>query len=413
MKILIIGNGFDLAHGLPTTYKNFLDFCERAKRIYTYGERVTLKEYEERSITDWNVCESVKKKLLQIYETRTCEYITMEDGKSSVKITTKNIALEEMKETLFKNTWINYFKECPSYVGDNWIDFESEIARVVQVLEEARDLVLKGDTVQSIQENHGRILMAILKANKGSLKDSFSTVTNIEKLGNVLAMELSGLIRSLEIYITEFINDIDITIKKSEIVKISPDCVLSFNYSNSFERVYGTSKTEYDYIHGKSDINNTIYTNNMVLGIDEYLPEERRNKDVSFIAFKKFYQRIHKGTGNMYKKWIDIIVKDSKKKNKVIYDNKDHSKDNVHCLYIYGHSLDIKDGDILREFILNDNVITKIYYYRTYNLDGTNDNGRKSLGEKIANLVKVIGQDELIRRTSSTNKTIEFILQEE
>ena len=27
-KILVIGNGFDLAHGLPTKYTDFLDFSE-------------------------------------------------------------------------------------------------------------------------------------------------------------------------------------------------------------------------------------------------------------------------------------------------------------------------------------------------------------------------------------------------
>lgn len=27
MNILVIGNGFDLAHGLPTKYGDFLEFC--------------------------------------------------------------------------------------------------------------------------------------------------------------------------------------------------------------------------------------------------------------------------------------------------------------------------------------------------------------------------------------------------
>ena len=31
MKILIIGNGFDLAHGLPTKYTDFLKICSIAK----------------------------------------------------------------------------------------------------------------------------------------------------------------------------------------------------------------------------------------------------------------------------------------------------------------------------------------------------------------------------------------------
>lgn len=32
----------------------------------------------------------------------------------------------------------------------------------------------------------------------------------------------------------------------------------------------------------------------MVLGIDEYLSEDRRSDEVEFIAFKKYYQRIYK-----------------------------------------------------------------------------------------------------------------------
>lgn len=34
-KILIIGNGFDLAHGLPTRYSDFLEFAKRLMYIYT------------------------------------------------------------------------------------------------------------------------------------------------------------------------------------------------------------------------------------------------------------------------------------------------------------------------------------------------------------------------------------------
>ena len=35
-KILMIGNGFDLAHGLPTSYKNFLKFCEIINNFFLY-----------------------------------------------------------------------------------------------------------------------------------------------------------------------------------------------------------------------------------------------------------------------------------------------------------------------------------------------------------------------------------------
>lgn len=55
------------------------------------------------------------------------------------------------------------------------------------------------------------------------------------------------------------------------------------------------------------------------------------------------------------------------------------------------------DRDILRELILNDNVYTTIFYIN-----------KDVMGQQIANLVKVIGQDELIRRTGGSTKTIEF-----
>lgn len=33
MNILVIGNGFDLAHGLPTKYTDFLGFVERFENL--------------------------------------------------------------------------------------------------------------------------------------------------------------------------------------------------------------------------------------------------------------------------------------------------------------------------------------------------------------------------------------------
>ena len=52
MNILIIGNGFDLAHGLPTRYDNFLDFCEIVRRIYTYSGDASRKDYIYHIIDD-------------------------------------------------------------------------------------------------------------------------------------------------------------------------------------------------------------------------------------------------------------------------------------------------------------------------------------------------------------------------
>lgn len=66
-------------------------------------------------------------------------------------------------------------------------------------------------------------------------------------------------------------------------------------------------------------------------------------------------------------------------------------------VYIFGHSLDVTDGDILREVIRNPGVITTIFY-----------KDKQQQANQIANLSKVLGQDELLKRTFSTSPSVIF-----
>jgi hypothetical protein len=163
------------------------------------------------------------------------------------------------------------------------------------------------------------------------------------------------------------------------------DKVLSFNYTDTYRKIYNTNSQEvkYDFIHGKANTLNGIETNNMVLGIDEYLDDELRNKETTFIEFKKYYQRIHKKTGCAYKDWLTKI--------------KNIDSTEKHEIYIFGHSLDITDKDVIRELIDNENVKTTIYYFN-----------RDTYGNQIANLVKVLGQDNLISKVYGDEKIITF-----
>ena len=206
------------------------------------------------------------------------------------------------------------------------------------------------------------------------------------------------------------------------------DTFISFNYSHTLNRVYGVEIMQtdnggnFDFIHGEA--RTATSGNNMILGIDEYIKGKKKNKNLLFLAYKKYYQRIYKETGNQSKCWADTIKKDYTSYKKKIKEAKtrrlyqDSASDplvsrgyfrvpndaiyKIHNLYIFGHSLDITDKDIFRDLILNDNVYTTIFYYN-----------KNDLSSKIANLVKVLGQDELIKRTGGSTKTIEFKLQQD
>ena len=149
--------------------------------------------------------------------------------------------------------------------------------------------------------------------------------------------------------------------------------------------------------------------------------------DTGLIRFKKYYQRIYKGTGNEYLEWIEMIKNsyeyycsqlDRQIEDQILQQRKKtlSAKAQVpiisapaypeHTLYIFGHSLDVTDRDVLRMLICNDNVKTVIFYHRR------NKNDKTQLEKLIKNLILLIGQDELIRRTGGERRTIEFVPQE-
>lgn len=69
--ILILGNGFDLAHGLPTRYSDFLEFCKRVKTIWTYETHPNIEEvmekYQSQWIHNWDTNDIIKKGILDAF----------------------------------------------------------------------------------------------------------------------------------------------------------------------------------------------------------------------------------------------------------------------------------------------------------------------------------------------------------
>lgn len=304
---------------------------------------------------------------------------------------------------------------------DNWIDFEKEISNAIIKY----DKEVNGNMETKISY-HSDCFSSYFSNIFSDYQKHFEYTA--KEFTKKLECDLKKLIRAFEIYLCEYVEKLEVKKKSPDIDVLDIDHILSFNYTHTFSYVYGKGNAKkfdfIDYIHGEANIENSINTNNMIIGIDEYLPADRKNKEVEFIAFKKFYQRIYKGTGSKYKDWINAIREENeiymeKKHDCEIFLKNGYGLTNEieerraelkqlnenpprHNLYIFGHSLDVTDRDILCDLILNDNVYTTIFYHN-----------KEVMGQQIANLVKVIGQDELIRRTGGSAKTIEFKQQQE
>lgn len=382
MNILVIGKGFDLAHGLPTKYGDFLEFVKVIRQVIKLKNGESLEDVKWERIND-----KIKEQIIN----------SEVNGKLNSFFGSK-----QCKELLNDNIWVDYFLQCDMYQKENWIDFECEISNVIQSIDRdmheglSREFKLE-DEVQGI-------------SNKFLNERYYDSQKTYRELRDVLLNDLNRLTRALELYLCAFISNITNKEILPDIKNIHFDKILSFNYTDTYKKIYDPKElAEYDYIHGKAERKHSSDTNNMVLGINEYLSKKRKNREVEFIAFKKFYQRIYKETGCKYKEWVDDIRSDMPIRNlKSAYVDEGGSKvyqsenSKYHNLYIFGHSLDITDKDILRDLILNKDVYTTIFYLN-----------KDDFGAKIANLVKVIGQDELIRRTGGSTKTIEFKQQQD
>lgn len=392
MNILIIGNGFDLAHGLPTKYWDFLMFAKCVKEASDWGSIRNVSEFSE-----------LNPKLRNIVYDMNFFWSAYSDGEE--KEQSKN-NLIKFKKIVNGNIWLNYFLNQLDKEDENkgWIDFEYEISQVIQSLDllksETEERNKKGVNVatrNNVFKNRAKGFLK--KIGNEEEKDFCGTYAKevIKQINN----ELNELIEALEIYLIEFVGKIDVECQLNDIIKVGDiNKILSFNYTNTYEKYYENNSQEgkYDYIHGRIRTSNDS-PNNMVLGIDEYLDDDRKDKEVDFIQFKKYFQRIYKKTGCEYKKWVEKIKFNYEK-------NKDSNITQIQKsietnLYIFGHSLDITDKDILKELIMMPKTTTNIYYYDD-----------KAYKQYIVNLVKLIGQDRLTDWVHGSNPRIKFVRQQ-
>lgn len=381
LKILVIGNGFDLAHGLPTRYNEFLEFLILIDRMSSYPKSVT--DFISKQLKEFSGSNHIKQYIIDLISRITEEFarnneraVLSYQNLGNIVKNSEDKVLQELIKHIKGNFWYKHFIKAKSYIDDGWIDFESEISKVVKILDQ---YTIKGifDQNEIVEKGIREILLSV------SIRDETSRKCKIdEKVVLNLEEDLTKLIRSLEIFLEECIGKVNIECILPDIKNYKFDKILSFNYTNTYEKVYEPKHNIfYDFIHGKADITRTIDENNMVLGIDEYLDSTQASLNTSFIFYKKYFQRIHKETGCEYKDWIEGIKR---------------SKD-VTELYIFGHSLDITDKDVLRELIETKGVETTIFYYN-----------KKVYASQIANLVKVLGVDNLISRVHGNNRTINF-----
>lgn len=354
--ILILGNGFDLAMGRKTSYKDFLEFAD--------------KLFVER---DDQLDEFLKKHQIDIEKYR-------------------------------NNLYIQYINENKSTLGENWSNLEIMISQLAEAIDFFRlnsdklyhksgDLYPKYvDRFHKMMNEEGNSASKIfigtifLKLYNSSGWDKLERGLAISELNNLFINHLDLLTELLEIYLS-YRDYIDFEVEQiipSETVldaidEISEASVISFNYTHTPSELYNISLEKTHFIHGEIDLKRQNHKiNTMVFGIEDKATEINSN----LIPYQKFYQRVVKETGNAYERFFDQEYDISKGIPRITKN-----------IIIFGHSVDPLDKEIFKKCF---ELIDKKYYQSRFIFTYFNEKAKRSI---IKNLAIILGKDKLVELT--------------
>ncbi len=370
-NILIIGNGFDLYHKLPTSYKDFLFFTKHWNEFK--------EEYDKQKKTE--MPQNNKRIKVRLGNRNELTLESLNDFAKHAYLYSKE-HITYLDNHVKHNAWLYYF-EAITMPGQNWIDFEEEIYRALsQVelyytnfltsIEHTIPEIIMPDLMKKVIRTFGEMAEAKKQGYRYLATRGFTSrmavpeVLNPNKalLLDFMKDELDVLNKCLDYYLLEFVSKIDCDVLSEQIKKLGKIALLNFNYTYTFSAVYGDENLDKHHaIHGEAK------KENLVLGISD----ESFGNSIDFIYFQKFFQRIQKKTGSFYKKWLD-----------------EYLFSEPLDVFIMGHSLNKVDKGVLQDFFCHEEEVRliTIYYH--------SQSGYENL---IINLVDMFGRDFIIEQT--------------
>lgn len=397
MNVLIVGNGFDLAHDMPTSYWDCLYFLQAIENCSLYQR------------DNWNEYAQANREMISKVHFDIRPYLNefFINSRGNQYLNAPKMKL--LADCVHGSFWLNHFtsrQETYHRQGRNWIDFEREISSVIKKLEELISKSNDGDSEdlsvrpfyppseerQQKYKNIIKFCQSFLPSNNRLPRRLF-TYEDIENMIAELYADLERFTTAIEIYLGLCIKYVKSS-KEKRIADVESiggvDKVLSFNYTDVFRRYMPETSTPSEdicFIHGYIRSEPTDFKSPLVLGIDEYLSDSERDRNVNFAMFKKYFQRIWKDTDYNYLNWRNEALSVSAGGWPI-------------NLYIFGHSLDVTDKDVLKQMICNSSTKTTIFYRSDHQYEA-----------EMKNLIRIIGSDELTAKTRNIDRSLFFVKQ--
>ena len=407
-RLVIIGNGFDLAHGLPTRYKHFIDDFWK-----NFEENCKTDSYKQIIFTD---------DAYNGYYRSHSEIKNFKDFKSNLfeyckeynyRFYDENCVAVHNAKDIFKIKNIFFFKINNESI-DNWVDIENEYYRLL------KEIANENLTINNPTLNEKEQLVKRKKAKMEVLNKEFDEVKNL-----------------LEIYLIKNVSEkFDFKIdKKNDILNLFEPKIVNPNtneYTN-FLNQFPSSKRRYviEYlkifdVSGGINVMDKFYEkgyNDEILVLDfNYTPTCKAYKEKLYKYFfnpklikihgelKSVENEINFGFGDEYDVDYEMIenINDNeylKNIKSFKYLNNTHYREVMNFVfkkefqvYIMGHSCGLSDRTLLQTIFEHDNCLSiKPYYY-------INENGIDDYSDIVYNISrnfknKIMMRDKIVDKT--------------
>jgi hypothetical protein len=325
-RLILIGNGFDLGHGLKTSFEDFyLDYLANAINTF-YSKNKYIDELLEIGFKNSN------------YQNPHHRIITVSPSEALKE-------LEALKIT--PSTYVIFSSKILNTINDSisdkkWVNIEALYFSVLL-------MIMKSTPEKDWSKAIGNLNKELDYIEK-------LLVAYLLKIENSFKFDNSNIKLLLDLFTEDFLIQDFATLKLKGEYRPKGILFLNFNYteilSNYIERCKQITYTDINYIHGRIK---EVEQNPIIFGFGDehdkkYLDFEEKNNNVLFEHIKSFkYLR----TDNYYNllRFIDS---------------------NLFQVQIYGHSCGVTDRTMLNHIFEHENCKSiKVFYHQKE--DGTND----------------------------------------
>jgi hypothetical protein len=320
-RLVIIGNGFDLAHGLKTSYRDFLlDYLKKTI------DKVIREHHHEDDL--WDVSTS------RNYEAPKSDWLDRFDNFKELKEHAESILVKfKFKGSFFKEV-------CKDVENKNWVDIENLFYKsLTEIIFKPESHNAKDEVEELYSEFNQlkKLLIQYIQYESGS----YELKRDMEgKIHNILGRNLHELSKTGLKLSLEDSDEIDKTI------------LLNFNYTSIVEQyMKELNGKRFDEIKIHGNVNEE---NSIVFGFGDDLDKHYKeieelnvNRYFEYIKSFKYFQNTE------YQKLINFI------------------KAGRFEVYVLGHSLGLSDRTMLNQIFESKYMVrVKMFYYEH---DGTDD----------------------------------------